>query len=175
VDGWLVSRWIGHSEEVPVRETRAFPTALLAVAMSLSAMLVTRPVWGTPDVERAIRAEVADFGEARTAGDVDRVLSHIADDAKFVSFAGRNVTKAEYRALVRKAVENPDFRGMTVTYRVLQMRILGETRAVVDVEQVARSPDSFSKYGIDERNYLRWTFEKRGDRWLIVEQIWAKP
>jgi hypothetical protein len=66
--------------------TSSWASRVVVAAIALGLWQLTLAAWANPEIERAIRAEIADFSEARSAGDVDRVLSHIADDAKLTSF-----------------------------------------------------------------------------------------
>jgi ketosteroid isomerase-like protein len=135
------------------------------------------PASADSEAEKSILAEIEGMNEAQKAMDLDRVLSFVADDANMKSFAtGRPQTKAEYRAAVKRRMEDPRFREMKMQFQAVKMDFTDLTHITVRLEQKSWVRSTFTNptQGWDELQRLEWKFEKRGTRWLIVEQTWLK-
>jgi ketosteroid isomerase-like protein len=153
---------------------------LFTVALTIGLLVIpaASPRLAAADsaAEEAVKTEIKNFAAARNAADVDRVLSHVADDAKLTSFAGKDIAKADYREAVKANIAK--YPNLERTYRVVEMTFPDATHAVTLVEQsefVTEGKGTFgAKTKVVETNRLRWTFEKRGERWLIVGQKWMK-
>ena len=160
--------------------SRSRPWLFLAVAVALELLVIpaSTPRLSAADseAEEAIKNEIKDFADARNKGDLTRVLSHVADNANMVSFAGRNQTKTEYGASVKTNMGK--FAHLERTYRVVEMNFPDATHAVALVQQDEYSTQGLGtgnvKMKLEETNRVEWKLEKRSDKWLIVGQKWLK-
>jgi hypothetical protein len=153
---------------------RSATTGFAVLMVVLSAVMVAS---ADSEAEKAIQAEIDGMNAAQRAMSVERVLSFFADDVKLTSFfTGKPLTKAEYGAAVKKRMEDPRFRDMKMVFHPVKMDVTDATHATVRLEQRSWVRSTFTNptQGWDELQRLEWKFERRGERWLIVEQTWLK-
>src|SRR5215510_14898730 len=127
------SRMVSGSAVWGMRRRPWFVSVALTLVMLIS-LTAASSCRAASDVDHAILEEVGtivaeilgeieDFNEAGRVGDVDRILSHIADDATLVTFVGHPQTKAEYVAALKQRMEDPSTREIILKYRAIKFAV----------------------------------------------------
>jgi ketosteroid isomerase-like protein len=157
------------------REVLAFTAAAAAFTRCAATPASAPDTASMPPAERAVRATLDAHLVASNEADVDRILSHLAEDARIDSIvAGDKVSKAEYATAMRGWLAKPENREYRSELRVVRVAFPETTRALVDVETTIRRPASLSRPAWSTDRRIEYALAERNGRWLIVESTYRK-
>jgi ketosteroid isomerase-like protein len=155
-------------------------TFVVLVALTLVSLAFFSAVPATAGIspQDEVAKLVDDYTAARSAGEVDRMLAHIAEDANMVSFAGKDQTKAQFGEAVRRNLqkEAASTHRIELVYKILKIDVQDPTHVKVLIGQnsFAVEKDGFGGRKWVEENRFEWKLELREGKWLVVHQKWTK-
>jgi uncharacterized protein (TIGR02246 family) len=114
--------------------------------------------------ERQLRQIVADWGAATAAGEIDRVLSLMTEDAVFLTPGNAAMTKAEF-AKASKAQAQLVTR-IESRSEIKEVQVAGEWAFMWSHLSVSVTP----KQGppVERVGHTLTVFRRQGDRWLLA-------
>jgi uncharacterized protein (TIGR02246 family) len=118
-----------------------------------------------PTDEQQIRQLVADWMSASQAGNVDKVLSLMADDAVFLAAGQPVMRKADFAAAAR-AQAGPGGPKMQAHSEIQELRVLGDWAFMWTHLRVVVMPPGAS--AITRAGHTLTGLKKEGGKWLLA-------
>ena len=114
--------------------------------------------------EREIRQLVADWMAATKAGDVDRVLSLISEDAVFLTPGHSPMTKADFA----RASRSQSSSGVTIEGRsdIMEVQVFGDWGFMLSHLSVTTTPDQGNP--VERTGHTLTVFNKQNNKWLLA-------